>query len=369
MIAAMKQSLLTRAGLALGIVQPVPATPVPQLDSHTVAHSRAARSDVRSLDAVYRALFIIETACKQLSVDVWKNGKQITPPPIVRQPDIATTQKSFIAGTVNSLAQVGNAYWIKHYNERQDVYNVTLANPTDVLIEKDAHGAITYRYLSRTLPASRIIHLRLTHQPGDEYGLSPIRACMETLTGALELRHYADNWLDNPGTPRGLLTTEQTLTSEQAETMKQRANDALTQRSGVAVFGQGLTYKPLLLTPQELQFLDSHNANVVSIARMFGIPARLMLASPPGGSQTYANLEQDELTFLRYTLMAYLSEIESAFDQLTPHGQTVRFNLDALLRTDTKTRYEAHQIGINSGFLTVAEVREIEGLPTQENEE
>lgn len=36
--------------------------------------------------------------------------------------------------------------------------------------------------------------------------------------------------------------------------------------------------------------------------------------------------------------------------------------MDALLRSDTQTRYQAHKLGIDAGFLTVDEVRAIEGL-------
>lgn len=48
---------------------------------------------------------------------------------------------------------------------------------------------------------------------------------------------------------------------------------------------------------------------------------------------------------------------------LLPRGQSARFNLNAVLRPDTKTRYEAHALAIQTGFLTIDEVRDIEGLP------
>jgi hypothetical protein len=41
----------------------------------------------------------------------------------------------------------------------------------------------------------------------------------------------------------------------------------------------------------------------------------------------------------------------------------VKANLDAVLRADTKTRYEAHAIGIGSGFLLHDEARDYEDLP------
>ncbi|MCG3770628.1 MAG: hypothetical protein JW384_01778 [Nitrosomonadaceae bacterium] len=51
-------------------------------------------------------------------------------------------------------------------------------------------------------------------------------------------------------------------------------------------------------------------------------------------------------------------------------GQVAKFNFDSLLRTDTLSRYQAHQIAISNGFLTVDEVREMEkreGLDDPEN--
>lgn len=358
----MKGNIFTRAGLALGILEPVSTHPDTEIKDF-IPSREPVDSDFRSLDAVYRALFIIETACKQLSLDVWSGDSLIDPPAIVRRPDIGMTQKAFIATTVNSLAQAGNAFWIKQFNRKGDLYGVKVANPAEFIVSLDPEGMPLYAWKGKEIPASKIIHLRLTHKPGEPIGLSPLKACVTTLRGAITMRGYADNWTRQAGRPMGLLTTDQTLTEQEAKKWKKQANESMNPENGVAVFGSGLKYSPFLLTPEELQFLEAQKANVVAVARMFGIPARLILASLPGGSQTYANLEQDELTFLRYTLMAYLSEIESAFDQLTANGQTVRFNLDALLRTDTKTRYEAHQIGINSGFLTVGEVRDIEGLP------
>ena len=78
---------------------------------------------------------------------------------------------------------------------------------------------------------------------------------------------------------------------------------------------------------------------------------------------TYNNIETAAIDMLRDTLMGYISPIEDQLTALLPRGQSARFNLDAVLRPDTKTRYEAHALAIQTGFLTVDEVRDIEGLP------
>ena len=60
--------------------------------------------------------------------------------------------------------------------------------------------------------------------------------------------------------------------------------------------------------------------------------------------------------------MPYLIPIEESLSTLVPRPQRVRFNTGALLRADTKTRYETHAIGITSGFLTIDEARSLEDL-------
>ena len=80
---------------------------------------------------------------------------------------------------------------------------------------------------------------------------------------------------------------------------------------------------------------------------------------------TYQNVEQDWIGYIRFSLMSYLIEVEQAFTTLLPRGQEARFNLEAILRSDTLTRYNAYKIGLEAGFLTVDEVRASEANPGQ----
>ncbi|NHB85212.1 phage portal protein [Tessaracoccus sp. HDW20] len=54
--------------------------------------------------------------------------------------------------------------------------------------------------------------------------------------------------------------------------------------------------------------------------------------------------------------------IELAITSAIGAGYDARFNVDALLRSDTTTRYEAHNLAIGGGWKTVDEVRADEGL-------
>ena len=54
---------------------------------------------------------------------------------------------------------------------------------------------------------------------------------------------------------------------------------------------------------------------------------------------------------------------------MLPRGQNARFVLDDLLRADTLERFQAYQIGLAAGFLTVDEVRAAEDLTDRNRED
>jgi HK97 family phage portal protein len=117
------------------------------------------------------------------------------------------------------------------------------------------------------------------------------------------------------------------------------------------------------VSPDEAQFLDSQRFTVEQIARIYGIFPEMIGGATSGSSVTYANREQRAADFLTFGLMPYLIALEDGLSGLVPGPNRVKFNVDGVLRSDLKTRYEAHAIGIDSGFLTIDEVRQLEDRP------
>jgi HK97 family phage portal protein len=154
------------------------------------------------------------------------------------------------------------------------------------------------------------------------------------------------------------------LSPDQAVAAKDAWNATAGAKNGVAVLGNGLAYQPMYLNPRDAMFIEAQAFNVQQIARLFGIPANMLMASVDGNSMTYTNMEQEQMAFVRYTLSQYIVEIESALSHLLTRGTMVKINVDSLLRSDTLTRYQAHKLAIESGWMTIDEVRAIEDLPT-----
>lgn len=337
------------------------APPRLQRVENGVTIRRDAGEDPRVLDSVYRALAILEGSISQLTLDRYSRTlgrpRGSATGMIQRILPAGQTLPGFLGEITQSLAQTGNA-WLRVPRDGA-AGPVRVLDPTRCSARIDvATGVKTITYDSLTV--SDVRQLQLTHVPGEPLGQGPIQAWADGLRGAIDAHQYAAQWTRRGGRPTGILTTDQTLSADMAKEWKDAANKTMTPEGGVAVLGSGLTYKQCYLTPAELQLLDVRKVNVISVARIFGIPARLMLTSGDGDSKTYANMEQESILFVRHTLMPYMREIEAALSELLPDD--VRFNVDGFLRPDTTTRYAAHKVAIEAGFLTIDEVRAIEGL-------
>ncbi|MGX9346379.1 phage portal protein [Microbacterium sp. KNMS] len=332
-----------------------------QPPSRTAAPRSVSVGEALSLPMVYRAIQIHAIAAKQLSIATFRNGRQIDEHPLTRRPDPFTSRAAWIEQAVVSLASTGNAYFEIIRDASGEVASLPVLNPLDVRIQTTRSGRVTsYTYRGVELPASRVQHATLLRVPGTAYGLGPIQAAQPDLRGAIDTRDYASNWFETGGQPNGILKSDQVLTAEAAKAAKTQFKETGAAKHDVLVLGQGLSYAPIFLSPKDVQFIESQNFSVTSIARMLGVPASLMLAAVEGNSQTYANVEQDWLAYVRFTLMGYLVEIEEAISALLPGRQQAKFNIEALLRADTTTRYAAYRTAIEAGFQTINEVRDLE---------
>lgn len=317
-------------------------------------------STALSLSAVYRSVSILVAGVSQMSLDVWRGSEPITPASWVRRPDMKLSRSAFLEQTVTSLATRGNAYWhVIRDTPAEQPRALVVLDPAEVVIDETAR---VYGWRGKQLQPWQIQHLALMRIPGQVYGLGPIEAARTEIAGALRTRDFGSTWHDTAGVPTGVLKADGQLSPDDADRWAKAWAES-RKVNGTAVLGQGLDYRPILLNPKDAQFIESQQFTVTQVARLFGIPAHMLLAAVEGSSMTYINVADADLTFMRWTLTKYLREIEEAISSLLPRGQEARFNLDAVLRPSTQARYEAHKVALEAGFLTVDEVRSIEGLP------
>jgi len=322
-----------------------------------------------TLTAVYRAVQIIATPISKMPIDTYRYATgielKIENPVLVNKPDINSNRRDFLFQTVTSLALEGNAFWFKNYGSNGQVNNLTLLPASAVSVgyknDQNIMDGVQYSYMGKTYTNTEIEHLKLFSKTGNLRGLSPIDVCRADVSAALDLRDYAKNWFTSAGVPTGILKTNQALNAEQADTITNNWHNKQQNRQ-IAVLGNGFDYQQVALSPREALFTEIVEQNTVSIARLFGIPARLLITTVPGGSDTYTNLQDENQVFYRHTLMAYTDAITDALSNCLPRGTRVEFDYQHLFRADVATRYNYYATGISAGFLTTEEVREKEGL-------
>ena len=330
--------------------------------------------DATHLADVYRALTILTTAMGQLSIKVERHGLNIPDsdiPAIIKRPNFNQTRREFIEAFTLSLAVSGNAY-MRIVRDQGVAQSATVLNPWECQPVVDPKtGVKTVSYQGRNYTRDDIVHVAFMALPGNVLGLGPIQAAQAELTGVRDVRDYASSWFTKSGQPAGILTTDQKVTQAELRAMRNAWNyldadgnplDMDENPTRVRALANGAQYTPILISPKDAQWVEARQFNTTQIARIFGIPAPLMLAAVEGNAQTYSNVEQEWIAFTRFTLAQYIRAIEDALTELTVRGQTVRFNVEALLRTDTKARYEAHQIAIDMGLYSVDYARKIEGI-------
>jgi HK97 family phage portal protein len=344
---------------------------VPETENRGVANTAPSRDAVGvtpttalQLVPVSRATSVLETSIMQIPVHVYRGNTQLPTPLWLETPDIANqiSQAEWLGTTLIHMAVYGNAFWHVSRGQR-GIVNITNLHPTDVTVAVDGDGKIYYTYKSKYYSARDVKHLKLWHSANPTYllGEGPIQRHKSVLRSALDLHNYADNWFRTAAVPTGTLTTSEFLSADVAKQNKDAFVESQRERS-IAVLSSGLKYDSIALNPEQAQFLENQKFITRQIAMMFGVPTMYLGMGIEGQGMTYVNGNEDRAKLFEDGLQQYVVRIQQAITDLLPRGQYAEFNLTEFLRPNVKTRYESYAIGLTNNFLTVPEVREMEGM-------
>ena len=326
---------------------------------------QTAGGDPLALIPVCRGVQILETAIRSLPlVQRDETGAQVRTSGILRDPDPGTPRGELIAGMVSDLAFNGNLFLLRQRIGGMDLGARLLpaqeVGVTDLSTDPLRHD-IRYYWRGLEFTPDEVIHRRFIVLPGHLRGVGPITMARIELQGMADTSAYAANWRDESGIPSGVLTTDAVITDQDADKLKQRMRDA--KAGAPLVLGKGLHYDKTVMSPEDMQFIQTRNFDTTQVARMLGIPANLLLAAVDGSNLTYTNVEQSWVEFSSYTLQAYAMPICDALSRLVPARQYVAMDWDSARRSDTASRWGAYGTALAAGFITIDEIRAREGLP------
>lgn len=315
--------------------------------------------------AVWACVRIIADVISTLPVDALTGNSLLIEPLPTRlvTPSAYATKLEWLWQVMASLLTRGNAYGLISATDRLGYpTQVDLISPTTVRIDKDKAGHKVFKIANQTLSTEQVWHLPGPQLPGELEGLSPIKYAARTISVGLDAEQFGLDYFRNGIHPTATLETDQQVNADQAKEIKERVKQSMGRRE-MAVLGAGMKLNPWQITAEESQFLETQRHNTIAVAQIFGVPPEMLGASSRGASITYANREQRAQDFLNTAINPWLARLEESLSAWFPRGTYVKFNTNALLRSDTLQRYEAHQIAIRNNFELPSEARALENLP------
>lgn len=231
-------------------------------------------------------------------------------------------------------------------------------NPYDV--EVDETGTLPeFAYCGRPLPREAVVHVPWIVPPGRFRGISPLRAFRVSIEMGVAVQQVARDWYVSGAIPSGHLRTQGELTEEKADEAKRKFKQAVKGRD-VLVTGPDWEYQTIGVPADDIRFIESYRLSASQVASIYGIPPEEIGGESGGTSLTYATLEQNDIKFNRRVVQPWAVRLEEALTAVMPRPQYAKFNLDANVRADLRTRMEAHEIAQRAGVETNDEARRLE---------
>ena len=302
---------------------------------------------------VHRAVRLIAEAAASVPLTLFEKERELDAHPLLdllARPNRAEAAGDFLEALYGYLLVAGNAYL-----EQVPVDGVPrelhVLRPDRVKVVPGSDGwpeAFDYTAAGRTVRLAAepgpqdggvapVRHLKLFHPLNDHYGFAPIEAAQMSL----DIHNAAASWnkalLDNAARPSGALIYAAgdavNLSADQFERLKTELESGYqgARNAGRPLLLEGgLDWKPMGLTPKDMDFIEAKNQAAREIALAFGVPP-MLLGIP--GDNTYANYQEANRAFWRSAVLPLAARTAGALAAwLAP-----AYGMDLNLKPDADT--------------------------------
>ena len=331
--------------------------------------------------AVWSAVRLLSESVSTMPIEVYKREKngdkfQATESPIYNLLKYGVNENvssvTFIEKTMKDLCLDGNSYAKIIRNGGARPESIELWNYDDVdILTKD--GKLFYSNIQKgdTVDSADILHFKILTQDGIK-GISPITQCKQAIEWGMSVEKFGNTFFQNGAKLSGVLQTDRQLSEQAVDRLRNSFNSVyskLNNANSTAILEEGLTFKPVSISAEQAQFLSSRYFSIAEVARIFGIAPHLLKDL---SKSSFNNIEMQSQEFVTYTLMPYLTRIESElnrklFRKNEIGSMFVEFNANSLLRGNIKDRSEFYRTMLNIGAMTINEIRRKENMNSIED--
>lgn len=290
-------------------------------------------------------------------------------------PNYDQTAVDFWEFMAAALELHGNAYARMQMRASDGLLTaLTPIRPDIVTVQRVETGELRYSWYEngqlQRVGQSEMLHIR-GFGGNPLGGASTLSACRQTFGAALATERTSAAFFANGVRPSGVITTDKMLTAEQRKELEARLQEkfAGAMKAGrPMLLDNGTKWESLTINPDDAQMLESRRFSVEEVCRVFGVPPH-MIGHTENSTSWGTGLEQQTLGFTKFTLRRRLKRIEQALQKQLlsladqKNGITIEFNIEGLLRGDSKGRADFYKIMTGIGAFTINEVRKLENLP------
>ena len=227
-------------------------------------------------------------------------------------------------------------------------------------------------YEKRKVMPEELLHFKGGITLNGIVGISPLDYLRSTLENAASANKFINNFYKQGLQVKGIVQYVGDLNEQAKKNFREKFEEmssGLKNSHRIALMPVGYQFVPMSLSMHDAQFLENNQLSIRQIATAWGIKMHQLNDLTRA---THTNVAEQQKEFYTDTLQPILTgyEQELTFKLLLDHeieaGYYLRFNVDAILRSDIKTRYEAYRIGVQGGFRAPNEARAKEELPPME---
>ena len=297
---------------------------------------------------------------------------------LLARPEAGVTGQALLEAVFGDLQVSGNAFLELVQSSDDGIAGLRRVPVAAVEALKDGSGfAIRTASGRRVIRAdasgwSPLLHLRALDPSSRTLAMAPLQAASR----AVEIHNAGSSWakalIDNAARPSGALIYGQDgshLTPDQFSCLKDQLEDAHmgAKHAGRPMLLEGgLDWKPMSLTPTDMDFIEARREAAREIALAFGVPP-MLLGIP--GDNTYANYREANLAFWRLTILPLVQKtsraLEDWFSGVTRDAVVLKADLDAVPALGLEREALWNRLAA-ADFLSMDEKREIAGFASME---
>ena len=287
---------------------------------------------------------------------------------LIQRPNKYQTTYNFFSVALTNLLLEGNCYFYIVRDGAARPIELLYLNPDKVKVIP-FEGNLFYEHSDFENPIAQtdILHFMGVGFDGKK-GKSVLKMQQDTIGLSLGANVTAATYFGNSAQVAGVLKTDQTLTTEQIQRLRNSWNQRYQgpyNSNKTAILENGLDFKPISISANDKQLLQSRQFQVEEIARIFRVP--LSLIGHLEKSANYNSIEALSTDFVRYTLMPYLVQLEQEmeiklFRENEFESYEIKFDTKGLLRGDSTARASYYREMTQIGALSINEVRQAEKL-------